>query len=109
MEGIGGKSCGLVPNNLSYKHNNCNIKRAHQIGTPAANKNWFTMVKLTNFKKKESISCKPKLKKSDFAITEDFISALHRARSKLLKFSKPQKCTFKFRLTQCLEFIFPTQ
>lgn len=88
---------------LNFQLNTCNIERAHRIGTPSANKKRPIIVKFTNFKTKDSILlCGPKLKNTTYAIREDFASATRLARSKLLKFIKPQKCAFKLRLDKLL-------
>lgn len=61
------------------------------------------MIKLAHFKTKEKIlSCGIKLKDTTFAVREDFAAATRLARSKLLKFIRPQKCAFKLRVDKLI-------
>lgn len=84
---------------LNLELNSTDIERAHRLGKFNDSKKRPIIIKLVNFKTKEIIlACGRKLKETQFAIREDFASVTRFARSKLLKFIRPQKCAFKLQL-----------
>lgn len=93
------KILDLCKNTLDLTLSASDIERAHRLGKFSATKKRPIIVKLAHFKTKENIlACGRKLKDTCFAIREDFAPSTRLARSKLLKFVKPQKCAFKLSL-----------